>query len=208
MTIVLLTIVIPLSFLFSCFFEKKEMVDIYFDPQTSYTSKQTNVNTLVSDSGITRFKIVTATFLMYDKAAEPYWFFPHGIYVEKFDTLLNVEASIKADTAYYYQRRTLWEVIGNVDISNLEGVRFQTEHFFWNEQEQNLPFYTDSCVVVTKPDVIQKGFGGFKANKDLSYYEFTDASGEYNIEVQQRSAESDSIPAPDFISNENNVFNN
>ena len=171
------------------------MVEVVFNPQTSYTTKKTNIKSFVSDSGITRYKIITATLLMFDKSSEPYWYFPDGAYLEKFDTLFNIEASVKADTAYYYQRRKLWELKGDVDISNLEGVRFQTEHFFWNEQNVDLPFYTDSFVLVTKPDVIQMGHG-FKANKDLSYYEFNNASGEYDVEMRQRTVESDSIPLP------------
>ena len=191
--IVLLTIVMPLSFLFSCFREKKELVEVVFNPQTSYTMIEANIESFISDSGITRYKIKTDTMLRFDKASEPYWFFPSGIYLEQFDTLFNIEASAKSDTAYYFQRRKLWELDGNVDISNLDGIRFQTEQFFWSEQDVELPFYTDSFVLVTKPDIIQKGFG-FRANKDLSYYEFNNASGEYAVEMRQHAADADSIP--------------
>lgn len=43
------------------------------------------------------------------------------LYVEQFDTLFAIEASIKADTAYYHQDRKLWELIGNVEVLNREG---------------------------------------------------------------------------------------
>ena len=50
--------------------------------------------------------------------------FPRGIYVEKFDTLFQTEASIKADTAYYYDKKGLWELIGNVEVESLQGEAF------------------------------------------------------------------------------------
>ena len=198
MAIVLLTVVMPLSFLFSCFREKKELIDVVFDPQTSYTLKETNVNSLVSDSGITRYRMVTPTWLVFGKATEPYWFFPNGIYIEKFDTLLNIEASIQADTAYYYQRRKLWEAKRNVDITNLEGRRVQTEQLFWNQQEEHFPFYSDLFIRITDGENISTGIG-FRANPDMSYIEISKASAEYAIEMQQRATVPDSIVPVDSL---------
>ena len=87
--------------LVSCGGEKKEIVDVGFDPNNSYTMKATQIVTMVSDSGITRYKVVTAEWLMFDEAEEPYWFFPEKVHLEKFDSLFRVEASVDADTAYY-----------------------------------------------------------------------------------------------------------
>lgn len=198
MAIVLLTVVIPSSFLFSCFREKNDTVEVVFDPQTSHTLRETNVISLISDSGITRNKIVAATLLIYGKASEPYWFFPDGIYLEKFDTLFNIEASIKADTAYRYLRRKLWELRGQVDMSNLEGVRFQTEQIFWNEQDEKYPFYSDVFIHVTQGESSRSGIG-FKANQDMSIYEIYNPTAEISFEMKQRGISDDSIPPPDSI---------
>jgi len=180
---VLLTIALPLSFLFSCFREKNEMIDVFFDPQTYSTIIKTNVETYISDSGITRYKIIAATWLIFGKASEPYWHFPDGVFLEKFDSLFNVEASVQADVAYYYQRRKLWQLDGNVDITNREGLRFQTEQFFWSEQEQEFPFFSDSLVTITEqPDIRQKSIG-FRGNRDLTYYEFPQPSGDFEVEL-------------------------
>lgn len=56
--------------------------------------------------------------------------------MEQFDSIFNVEASIKADTAYYYDKERLWKLIGNVDIQNRKGERFNTELLYWNEATQ------------------------------------------------------------------------
>ena len=78
------------------------------------------VTTLISDSGITRYRVNTAEWLIYDRKKPPYWAFEKGIYLEKFDSLFHTEASIKADTAYYYNKKELWKLIGNVHITEPE----------------------------------------------------------------------------------------
>ncbi len=77
----------------SCNREKKEVVDIEFNQDSTYTMKATEVITLVSDSGITRYKVVTKEWLMFSEAQEPYWLFPKKVHLEKFDSLFHVEAS-------------------------------------------------------------------------------------------------------------------
>ena len=102
--------VVVMFFLFSvvsCKKEAKETVALVFNPDSTYTMKATDVSSLISDSGITQYRMTAKEWLMFDKAAEPYWYFPKKIYVEKFDTLFNTEASIEADTAYYYSKKSL-----------------------------------------------------------------------------------------------------
>lgn len=40
------------------------------------------VTTLISDSGITRYRVNTAEWLIYDRKKPPYWAFEKGIYLE------------------------------------------------------------------------------------------------------------------------------
>jgi len=196
--IVILTIAMPLSFFVSCATEKKDMVEVSFDAQSSYTMKETNITNLISDSGVTKGKMIAATCLIFSKAAEPYWYFPDGFYVEKFDTALNIEASVKADTAYYYERRQIWELIGDVDISNLEGIRFQTQQIFWDVNKKEM--YSDSFMRITKGDVVNSGIG-FRSNEDLSIYEIYKASADIPVNTQRNSALRDTA-LTDSLNNE------
>ena len=192
MAIVLLTVAMPLSFLLSCNRDKNETVEVVFNPQTSYTLKEKKVETLVSDSGITRYKIITPTWLVFGKASEPYWHFPDGLYIEKFDTMFNVEASIKADTAYYYERRKLWEAKNNVDITNLQGERFETSQIFWDEQ--NGAVYSDSFICITKEGKLINTGIGFRSNQDFSIWEIYNAGAEITIETKRQATDADTIP--------------
>ena len=62
------------------------------------------VTTLISDSGMIRYRINTEEWKVFDRKVPPYWAFEQGVYLEKFDTLFQVEASIEADTAYFYNK--------------------------------------------------------------------------------------------------------
>ena len=55
------------------------------------------VTTLISDSGLIRYRIKTEEWKVFDRKTPPYWAFEKGVYLEKFDTLFQVEASIKAE---------------------------------------------------------------------------------------------------------------
>ena len=190
--IVLLAIVMPLTFLASCMKEKNDIIEIAFDPQTSHTIRETNIKTLVSDSGITRYKVEAATWLFFGKSSEPYSYYPDGIYLEKFDTMLNVEASIKADTAYYYEHKSLWEAIGNVDISNLKGERFQTSQLFWDQKKKII--YSDSFIRITKGESVNTGIG-FMSNDDMSEYDIFNSTADIPVNMKQRNTTTgDSIP--------------
>ena len=41
-----------------------------------------DVTTIISDSGVVRYRIKAQTWKVYDKADTPYWEFPDGIYLE------------------------------------------------------------------------------------------------------------------------------
>lgn len=91
------------------------------------------VTTLVSDSGVTRYRINTEEWLVFDRKNPPYWAFEKGVYLEKFDSIFQVEASIKADTAYFFNKEELWKLMGNVHIQNLKGEQFDTELLYWDK---------------------------------------------------------------------------
>jgi LPS export ABC transporter protein LptC len=162
----------------SCNKEKKEVVDVSFDPETTYTLRTTDVSTLISDSGITRYRLNAKEWLVFGKAKEPYWYFPKGIYVEKFDTLFQSEASIQADTAYNYEKKSLWKLVGNVKIESLEGTRFETSLLYWDQKEEKI--YSDKYIRIEEEDKVITGIG-FESNQDMSQYKIFDSQGVFPV---------------------------
>ena len=135
-----------LLFISACAGKKQETVVVAFDSENSYTMKTTDVSTLISDSGITRYRANADLWLMYSKASEPYWYFPEGIYIEQFDTLFNVKAMIKADTAWYYEKQELWKSAGNVEMKSLEGDYISSSVIYWDQKAHKI--YSDRLTLI------------------------------------------------------------
>lgn len=192
-TTALCTVVMLLLFSASCSREKKEVVVVAFDPEKTYTMKANDVSSLISDSGITRYRLKAKEWLVFGKAADPHWYFPKGIYVEKFDTLFRTEASIKADTAYYFDKKGLWELIGNVEIESLQGEHFETPHLFWNQKEEKV--YSDQYIRIEQADKVITGIG-FESNQNMTQYKIFNSQGVFPVsESRPDSIAADTIPA-------------
>ena len=188
-------VVMLLLFTVACSQEKKDVVDVTYDPEKSYTMNATQVNTLISDSGITRYRIEAAQWLVYGKAKEPYWYFPEGIYVEKFDTLFHTEASIKADTAYYFDKKGLWHLIGNVEVESLQGEQFDTSELFWDQKKEKV--YSDKYIRIQQKEQIITGIG-FESNQNMTRYKIFNSQGEFPVEDTPKSP-ADSVQVKDSL---------
>ncbi len=177
-TTLFMMVVMLLLFTVSCGGDKKEIVAVAFDPETSYTLKTTDVSTLISDSGITRYRIKAKEWLVFDKAAEPFWYFPEGFYFEKFDTLFNTEASVIADTVYNFHKKGLWKLIGNVKIESLEGKKFETSLLYWDQKEEKI--YSDKFIRIEEEDKVITGYG-FESNQNMTDYQIFNSAGQFPL---------------------------
>ena len=183
--------------LFSCNQEVKEVVEVSSDPEKSYTMKATQVNTLISDSGITRYRVKAKEWLVFGNAKEPHSYFPEGIYVEKFDTTFHTEASIKADTAYYFDKKGLWRLIGNVEVESLQGERFNTSELFWDQKAEKV--YSDKYIRIQQKEQIITGVG-FESNQNMTRYRIFNSQGEFPVEEEVTpSAPADSVNTENVI---------
>ena len=135
--------------------------------------------TFVSDSGVIRYRIEADEWLVYDKKRPSYWAFEKGMYLEQFDSVHHVEASIKADTAYYYDKQKLWKLIGNVDIENRKGEKFNTELLYWNQATERI--YSDKFIRIEQPDRIVTGHG-FDSNQQMTAWEIHNMEGIFYID--------------------------
>ena len=163
----------------ACSGNDKKLAEAISENDTLPSMKSLGVTTLISDSGITRYKVVAEEWLIYDKKNPPYWAFEKGVYLEKFDTLFRVDASIKADTAYYHEKKKLWELKGHVQILSQRGDKFQTDLLFWDEKKEKV--YSDKFIQIEQEDKIIKGYG-FESNQDLTEYEIKNTTGVFTVE--------------------------
>ena len=136
------------------------------------------VTTLISDSGITRYRIAAVEWLIYDKTDPPFQEFPSGIYLEQFDEDLSVQASLKADYAYYNETMQIWILKGNVHALNRKGEQFETPELVWNQQEHRV--WSDSIIHITRETSIITGVG-FESNEEMSKYTILNPTGVFPI---------------------------
>ena len=136
------------------------------------------VTTLISDSGITRYRIKAKKWLVYDKADTPYWEFPEGVYLEKFNLNLEADATIEADYAYYNEPAQRWMLRGNVQAVNLQGEKFETPLLYWDQPSESV--YSDSSIVITREASIIKGVG-FRSNQEMTQYTILRPTGVFPI---------------------------
>lgn len=153
------------------------------------------VMTLISDSGVTRYRINTEEWLVFDRKNPPYWAFEKGIYLEKFDSIFNVDASIQADTAYYYEKQKLWKLMSNVHIQNLKGEKFDTDLLYWDQNKHRV--YSDQRIRIEQPDQIIYAIG-FESDEQLNKYTFFKPEGEFYVDddaaVPADSVQTGSLP--------------
>ena len=180
-TVVFCTTVMFLLFS-GCSGNGKKMADAVENRDSLPSMTSLGVTTLISDSGITRYKIVTEEWMIFDKKNPPYWAFEKGVYLEKFDTLLHIDASIKADTAYYFEKKKLWELKGNVQILSQKGDKFETEQLYWDEKKKTV--YSDKFIKIEQEDKTITGYG-FESNQELTDYVIKNTTGSFIIEDSQ-----------------------
>lgn len=152
------------------------------------------VTTLISDSGITRYRITADQWDIYDKADPSYWEFPRGIYLEKFNEALEVEASLKADYAKYLDAQELWQLCGHVHALNEEGEQFDTEELYWNQHTERI--YSDSSIIIARPTSVIQGIG-FESDQSMSQYTILRPTGFFPIEDKDAPADSSVSPVND-----------
>ena len=137
------------------------------------------VNTLISDSGVIKYKIVTERWDVNTIKQPPRWTFERGIFLEQFDQNFHVEGYITADTAWYYEQQKLWELRGRVHIRNVNGLIFDSEELFWDGQKHE--FYSHKFSKVVTPERTLQGTY-FRSDEHMAHYEVTNSVGSFQSE--------------------------
>lgn len=138
-----------------------------------------DVSTTISDSGRISYKIIADEWRIYDKRQPPHWAFEKGVYLEKYDKDMNVEATVKCDTAYHYNEKKLWKLVSNVNITNSNDEKFFTELLYWDQETEKI--YSDAYIKIEQKDQVTEGYG-FSANQNLTLWQINNTKGIFTIE--------------------------
>lgn len=166
-------------FFCACRKEHDVQRDIETQPREQIAALITDsVSTLISDSGVTRYRIEAPEWRVYDKTEPPYQEFPKGVYLEQFDPNLAVQASLEADYAHYDEKQQLWTLRGNVHALNRKGEQFDTPEMKWDQKTHRV--YSDTTIHITREVSIITGIG-FDSNEEMSKYTILHPTGVFPV---------------------------
>lgn len=183
-----------ISILHACGNDETETVAGNVDPENFATMTSTQVSTLISDSGITRYRIDTPLWLVFDQASEPRWTFPQGMHLEKYDNFFRIDATVDCDSATYFKEKQLWRLDGYVDIANMANEKFLTQQLFWDQRDHKI--YSDSFIHIERADRIIEGYG-FVSNEKMTQYRVINVSGIFPVEKDNSPSDNGHTQAAD-----------
>ncbi len=132
------------------------------------------ISNLISDSGVISYKIVAEDWFIYIQP-ESKWYFPKGLFLEKFDTTFHVNWYVQSDTAYCHNNR-LWELRGRVVVLNRDGDLFETEELFWDMDAHEM--WNTVYMCITKPSTNQQLRGyHFRSDEQMTKYNIINSAG-------------------------------
>ncbi|MBP5688171.1 MAG: LPS export ABC transporter periplasmic protein LptC [Muribaculaceae bacterium] len=110
-----------------------------------------NVQTLLSDSGQTKYRITTKTWLAYEEQEHPHWVFPDGLIAEELDKqTFNVNMSMKCDSAHYDRNTRMLNLTGNITIHDKNGSEITCDSAYYDEAKAL--WSLNSMVTITSKD--------------------------------------------------------
>lgn len=146
------------------------------DRDSVATMTSHGVNTLISDSGIIKYRIVTERWEVNQNRNPSRWIFDKGLFLEQFDEKFHVQAYIQCDTAYYFDKQRLWELRSRVRILTKDGLCFASQQLFWDEAKHELYSYVFSRLI-TPERTLQGTY--FRSDEQMAHYTVSNSRGSF-----------------------------
>lgn len=134
------------------------------------------VNTLISDSGVIKYRIVTERWEVNTNRVPSRWIFDKGMLLEQFDEKFHINSYIQCDTAYYFDQERVWKLYGRVRILTKDGLRFTSEQLTWDENKHELSSNVFSKLV-TPERTLQGSY--FWSDERMTRYFVSNSKGSF-----------------------------
>ena len=176
----------------SCTEQKSHTAAAVHDRDSASMMVSYGVNTLISDSGVIKYRIVTERWDVNTIKNPSRWTFEKGIFMEQLDENFHIEGYIQADSAWYFDQKKLWELRGRVCIRNVNGLVFNSEELWWDGIKHE--FYSHQFSRVVTPERTLEGTY-FRSDEHMTHYEVTNSVGSFQSEDMEGDTQSDN-PQP------------
>jgi len=134
------------------------------------------VNTLISDSGVIKYRIVTERWEVNTNRNPSRWIFDKGVLLEQFDEKFHINSYIQCDTAYYFDQQRIWKLYGRVRILTKDGLRFSSEQLTWDENKHEISSNV-FCKLVTPERTLQGSH--FWSDERMTKYFVSNTKGSF-----------------------------
>lgn len=179
----------------SCEGQKEHTAPAVHDRDSASMMISYGVNTLISDSGVIKYRIVTERWEVNTVRNPSRWIFEKGLFFEQFDEKFHVQSYIQCDTAYYYDQKKLWELRSRVSILTKDGLRFTSQQLFWDQSSHEL--YSNVPSRLVTPDRTLEGTY-FCSDERMTRYFVSNSRGSF--EKTDIAGKGDTITsAPDTV---------
>lgn len=179
----------------SCEGQKEHTAPAVHDRDSASMMISYGVNTLISDSGVIKYRIVTERWEVNAVRNPSRWIFEKGLFFEQFDEKFHVQSYIQCDTAYYYDQKKLWELRSRVSILTKDGLRFTSQQLFWDQASHEL--YSNVPSRLVTPDRTLEGTY-FRSDERMTRYFVSNSRGSF--EKTDIAGKGDTITsAPDTV---------
>lgn len=191
--IIAITILLSATTTIGCNEEKEHTAPAILDRDSVSVMTSYGVNTLISDSGIIKYRIVTERWDVNTVRKPTRWEFMKGVFFEQFDQQFHTEGYIQADTAWYYDQLKLWRLRGRVRIRNINGLVYTSEELYWDGLRHE--FYSNVFSRVVTPERTLQGTY-FRSDEHMSHYIVSNSKGSFTTESMEKDNSSNTAAAP------------
>ena len=169
-------VALAVALLLSCNEAKEHTDPAIYDRDSVSMMTSYGVNTLISDSGVIKYRIVTERWDVNTIKVPSRWTFEKGVFFEQFDEKFKLQAYVQADSAWYFDQQKLWHLRGRVRIRNVNGLIYQSEELFWDGIRHEL--YSNVYSKLITPERTMEGTY-FLSDEQMRHYTVSNSKGSF-----------------------------
>lgn len=172
----MMCLVVGMMMLSACEEQTEHTAPAINDRDSVSTMITNGVNTLISDSGLIKYRIVAERWEINQRRNPQRWIFDKGLFMTQFDEKFHVQLYIQCDTAYHYDGLRLWELRGRVHVLTKDGLDFKSEELFYDMNKHEFYSYKYSKLV-TPERTLQGTY--FRSDENITNYYVSNSKGSF-----------------------------
>lgn len=189
----MMCLVVGMMMLSACEEQTEHTAPAINDRDSVSTMITNGVNTLISDSGLIKYRIVAERWEINQRRNPQRWIFDKGLFMTQFDEKFHVQLYIQCDTAYHFDGLRLWELRGRVHVLTKDGLDFKSEELFYDMNKHEFYSYKYSKLV-TPERTLQGTY--FRSDENITNYYVSNSKGSFEkgdiMDEEKETKEKDS----------------